>query len=119
MPFIANWTRLSCLCAALTLVSVPLQSTLLNPGDTGLVPDKWADPGNPPVLDSVNGTFSFNNGAGTLGGSFVEAVAVDPLGVTCTGCLDFAIQISVGPGQNPLSWSWQPMRRTTTEADGQ
>jgi hypothetical protein len=102
MSFTVNWTKLFRLCAALTFVSVPLHSTLLNPGDTGLIPDAFPDPGNVPLLDSVTGTFSFNNGAGTLSGMYEELVAVDPFGITCTGCLDFAVKVSVGPGQDPF-----------------
>lgn len=31
-------------------------------------------------------------------GTYLEDVAVDPFGVTCSDCLDFAFQVSLDPG---------------------
>jgi hypothetical protein len=98
MPPIANWTRLSCLCAALTLLAAPLKPTSLLPGDTGIVPEAFPDPGNVPLLDSVNGVFGYSNGTDWLTGRYFEAVVVDPLGITCAGCLDFALRVTVDAG---------------------
>jgi hypothetical protein len=46
----------------------------------------FSNPGNPPLLGNLNGTFNF--GGGLLTGSWEEVVLVDPLGVTCSGCLE-------------------------------
>jgi hypothetical protein len=80
------------------LVTFPAHANVLLPGDTN-VPDVFANPsGSPPLLDTTSGTFSFGSGMGLLTGSYFEAVLVDPLGVTCAGCLDFAFQISEDSG---------------------
>jgi hypothetical protein len=39
----------------------------------------FSNPGNPPLLGNLNGTFNF--GGGLLTGSWEEVVLVDPLGV--------------------------------------
>lgn len=79
-------------------VAASLQASVLAPGDTNKPPDVFPNPGSPPVLNLTNGTFSFGSGTGLLTGSYFEAVLVDPLGVTCTGCLDFAFQVSEDGG---------------------
>jgi hypothetical protein len=81
---------------ALMLMSFPLHANVLLPGDTNVPPDVFADPGNPPILGDLTGTFNF--GGGVLTGSWEEVVLVDPLGVTCSGCLDFAFEVTIDPG---------------------
>lgn len=36
---------------------------------------------------------SFDIAGGSITGSYVEGVALDPFGVTCSGCLDFFFQV--------------------------
>jgi hypothetical protein len=81
------------------LLMSPLHATILNPGDNNLVPDAFTVLGDPPILDEVHGSFSFNDGTstGSFGGTYQEFVLVDPLGITCTGCLDFAFQVILDP----------------------
>jgi hypothetical protein len=55
----------------------------------------FPDPGNPPLLGHLHGNFDF--GSGLLTGTWDEFVLVDPLGATCSGCLDFAFQVTVDP----------------------
>ena len=81
---------------ALILTTFTLHANVILPGATNVAPDVFPDPGNPPLLGDLTGTFSF--GSGALTGSWEEVVAVDPFGVTCSGCLDFAFQVSVNPG---------------------
>jgi hypothetical protein len=82
---------------ALLLTVLPLYANTLLPGDTGS-PDIFADPGNVAPLNHVSGTFSFGSGIGLISGTYFEAVIVDPLGVTCSGCLDFVFQLTLDPG---------------------
>lgn len=82
---------------ALLLTVLPLHANTLLPGDTGS-PDIFADPGNVAPLNYVSGTFSFGSGIGLISGTYFEAVVVDPLGVTCSGCLDFVFQLTLDPG---------------------
>ncbi len=79
------------------LFTFPLHAGVLLPGGT-VSPDVFADPGSVPLLNQTTGTFSFGSGAGLLAGTYFEAVAVDPFGVTCSGCLDFAYQVTLNPG---------------------
>ena len=82
----------------LILMTFPLHANPVLPGQSGITPDAFPNVGSPPLLGSTNGTFSFGSGAGLLTGSYFEVVLVDPLGVTCAGCLDFAFQINEDPG---------------------
>jgi hypothetical protein len=81
---------------ALMLMSFPLYANVLLPGDTNVSPDVFSNPGSPPLLGKLNGTFNF--GGGLLTGSWREDVLVDPLGVTCSGCLDIAFEVTIDPG---------------------
>jgi hypothetical protein len=97
--FSMNVTRLRYLVAAtvLTLASFPLPADVVLPGGT-VVPDVFPNPaGSPPLLGDISGKFSFGSGIGLLTGSWEEVVLVDPLGVTCTGCLDFAFVVNEDP----------------------
>jgi PEP-CTERM motif len=100
MLFSMNLTRLRYLVAAtaLVLMTFPLRANVILPGQSGIAPDVFPNPGSPPLLGVTNGTFSFGSGTGLLTGSYFEAVLVDPLGVTCTGCLDFAFQVNEDSG---------------------
>ena len=93
-------TRLRCFVAAtaLGLLTLPLHANLVLPGDT-VSPDVFPSPGNARVLGDHTGTF--NIGGGALTGSWEEIVAVDPFGVTCSGCLDFAFHVSLDPNTDP------------------
>lgn len=89
---------ISCLipATALMLVIVPLHANVLLPGDTNKPPDVFPNPGStPPLLGDLTGTFSI--AGGTVTGSWEERVAVDPFGVTCSGCLDFGFEITNDP----------------------
>ena len=96
--FPMNLTRPRYIVAAMALMltEFSLHANVLLPGDTNVATDVFSNPGNPPVLGSLSGTFNF--GAGLLTGSWEEVVLVDPLGITCAGCLDFAFAVSVDPG---------------------
>lgn len=90
-------SRYALAAAALMLLMVPLHANVLLPGDTNQPPDVFANPGSqPPLLGDLTGTFNINNG--TVTGTWEEIVAVDPFGVTCSGCLDFALQVAIDPG---------------------
>jgi hypothetical protein len=73
-----------------------LHANVLAPGDSNVLPDVFTVSGNPPVLGDNTGTFNFGNG--TITGTWESIVLVDPLGVTCAGCLDFVFQVSVDGG---------------------
>jgi hypothetical protein len=90
------WLR--CLIPATALMVVTsLDANVLLPGDTNKPPDVFANPGSiPPLLGDITGTFSI--AGGTVTGTWEERVAVDPFGVTCSGCLDFGLQITNDPG---------------------
>jgi hypothetical protein len=76
----------------LLLLTPSLDATTITPGQSGVSPTNFGTvSGATPILDSVSGTFSLDGGA--VIGSYVEGVAVDPFGVTCTGCLDFFFQV--------------------------
>lgn len=100
MEILFNLTRLRYLVAAtaLVLMTFPLHANGILPGQSGIAPDVFSNPGSPPLLGQTNGTFSFGSGTSLLTGSYFEAVLVDPLGVTCAGCLDFAFQVTEDSG---------------------
>ena len=82
-----------------TLVILPtltLHATVLLPGDSNKPPDVFPNPGHPGNLGDITGTFNIANG--TLTGTWEELVAVDPFGITCSGCLDFAFQVNIDQG---------------------
>jgi hypothetical protein len=81
----------------LLLLTVPLCADILLPGGN-VSPDLFPNSGTPPLLDSATGTFDFGSGSGLITGTYFEAVAVDPFGVTCPGCLDFAFQVDLNSG---------------------
>lgn len=93
-----NWKRRHVVLAlaALMPVTLPLHANVVLPGDT-VSPDVFSNPGAVPLLAQTSGTFSLGSGPGLITGSYSEQVAVDPFGVTCAGCLDFAYQISEDP----------------------
>jgi len=95
----ANLIRVRYLVAGFVLMTVtsPIHANVLLPGDT-VSPDVFANPGSPPTLNITSGAFSFGSGMGLLTGTYFEAVLVDPLGITCAGCLDFAFQINEDSG---------------------
>jgi hypothetical protein len=79
------------------LITFPVNANVVLPGDT-VTPDIFPDPGDVPLLNHTSGTFSFGSGAGLITGTYTEDVAVDPFGVTCSGCLDFGYQVSLNSG---------------------
>ncbi len=79
------------------LITFPLAANPILPGGT-VIPDIFPDPGSVPLLNQTHGTYSFGSGIGLITGTYTEAVAVDPFGITCSGCLDFAYQVSLDPG---------------------
>ena len=87
----------SCYLTATALMIVTsLHANVLLPGDTNKSPDIFPNPGStPPLLGDLTGTFAVG---GTVTGSWEERVAVDPFGVTCSGCLDFGFEITNDPG---------------------
>jgi len=89
--------RVLATAAVLILLTSPLHANVLLPGGT-VSPDVFTNPGGVPLLDSVTGTYSFGSGPGLITGTYTEVVLVDPFGVTCSGCLDFAFQVSLDPG---------------------
>lgn len=97
VPSAMKWTRY-CFSAltALTVVTLPLHANVLLPGGT-VSPDIFPNPSSVSLLDQTGGTFSFGSGMGLNTGSYVEAVAIDPFGVTCSDCLDSAYQVSLDP----------------------
>jgi hypothetical protein len=64
------------------------------------VPDVFTLASTPPLLGEIDGTFSLPVGGGTITGTYTDVVLVDPFGITCSGCLDFAIQVSINPGSS-------------------
>jgi len=96
--FSMNFVRLRNLLAAtaLMLLTLPLHATLINPGDTiNPLGAAFPNPGNPPIIEQLSGTFNF--GSGALKGTYDEIVLLDPLGLTCTSCLDFVFFFNVDP----------------------
>lgn len=78
-------------------ITFSLHANPILPGQT-VSPDVFPNPGSVPLLHHTSGTFSFGSGIGLIAGTYTEDVAVDPFGVTCSGCLDFAYQVSLNPG---------------------
>jgi hypothetical protein len=89
--------------SALVLMTVPLHANVIVPGDTGIIPEAFTISTDPPILDEKTGSFNF--GSGTLTGTYDMVVLVDPLGITCAGCLDFAFQVSVDPNSPDFAFS--------------
>jgi len=83
--------------AMLLFTGLALHANTLTPGGT-VSPDVFTISTPPPLLGDTTGTFNFDGGV--LTGSYEEAVAVDPFGITCAGCLDFAYKISLDPGSS-------------------
>jgi hypothetical protein len=83
--------------AALMLTAFPANANSILPGQT-VAPDVFNLASVPPLLGETTGSFSLSVGGGTITGTYVDAVLVDPLGITCAGCLDFALQIRVDSG---------------------
>jgi hypothetical protein len=79
--------------ATFLFTGLVLQANTLTPGGT-VSPDVFTV-STPPLLGDTTGTFNFDSGA--LTGSYEAAVLVDPFGITCAGCLDFAYRISLDP----------------------
>jgi hypothetical protein len=101
--FSMKWTHLRHLVAAtaLMLLALPLHANIVNPGDFA-TPDLFPDPGNAPLLADITGIFNF--GSGALRGTWEEIVAVDPFGISCSGCLDFAFIFNVDQSSaNPIA----------------
>jgi hypothetical protein len=88
---------------ALVLMTSPLHATVIVAGQTNLVPEAFNLVGDPPILDEIQGNFNFGNGA--LFGSYDVVVLVDPLGITCAGCLDFAFAINIDPESPDFAFS--------------
>jgi hypothetical protein len=83
--------------AALMLMTFPVNANTIVPGQT-VSPDVFTLSTMPPLLGETTGTFSLATGGGNITGTYTDAVLVDPFGVTCAGCLDFAIQVTVNSG---------------------
>src|ERR1700730_4054976 len=83
-----------CLVAAtsLILMTSPLHANPVLPGNT-VTPDVFTVSGSPTFLNQTGGSFNFAGGA--LTGVYSEVVLVDPFGITCSGCLDFAFQVEL------------------------
>jgi hypothetical protein len=79
-------------------LTLPLAANPILPGGN-VVPDAFSLSSPPSLLNEVSGTFDFG---GTFAGSYEEVVMVDPFGITCTGCLDFAFQIGLNANSNFL-----------------
>jgi hypothetical protein len=78
--------------AALFLTTASLRATTITPGQTGVSPtDFGVIPSSTTPLAMVTAPFSLDGGA--VVGEYGEGVIVDPLGITCTGCLDFFFQV--------------------------
>jgi hypothetical protein len=92
-----NLTRARCVIGitGLMLTTLPLHANVLLPGDSG-APDAFPNPGMVSLPNHIHGTFSF--GGGALAGSYDDYVLVDPLGIGCPGCLDFALVLTVTTG---------------------
>lgn len=91
---ITNGSWLYSLVAAATvlLMTPSLRATTITPGQSGVSPtDFGVVSSSTPFLDMVSGSFTLDGGA--VVGGYAEGVAVDPFGVTCTGCLDFFFQV--------------------------
>jgi hypothetical protein len=93
-----NLTSLRTVVAAaiLMLTASSLFATPVTPGGPSVAPTALIQPVGPtPLIAQAGGTYSFSSGA--LTGKWAEFVFVDPFGITCAGCLDFAFQVSNDP----------------------
>ena len=81
--------------AVLFMFTLPMNANVIVPGQTGVLPDVFTVPPgfDPPILGDLSGTWELAGAHGT----WEETVLIDPLGLTCAGCLDFAFQFSVDP----------------------
>ncbi len=77
-------------------VTFPLRANVLQPGDTNKLPDVFSLASPPPLLGDITGTY--NLGSGALTGTWESVVLVDPLGITCAGCLDFGFSVTLDAG---------------------
>ena len=93
VPMNVTRVRYPVAAIALMLMTFALHANPLLPGAT-VAPDVFTGSGTPPLLGDSTGTFNFGGG---VTGSYEDAVLLDPFGVTCSGCLDFAYQISLDP----------------------
>lgn len=91
-----NALRLLIVATPLILMT-SLDANVLPPGGMGS-PDVFANPGDVTPLGLESGSFSFGSGMGLITGTYFETVVTDPLGITCSGCLDFAFQLTLDPG---------------------
>ena len=66
-------------------------------GRRSVVPQVLPDPGDVPLLGLITGTFDFGTGAAHLTGTYEQGVFVDVFGLTCAGCLDFYVGMTVDP----------------------
>jgi hypothetical protein len=91
--FLMNVTRMRYLVTAIALMPMTfsLHANPILPGGT-VSPDMFNLTGTPPLLGDSSGTFNFGGG---VTGSYEDTVLVDPLGVACSGCLDFAYRVSL------------------------
>ena len=81
---------------ALMLAAPSLEATPLPVGGS-VVPQVLPDPGDVPLLGLITGTFDFGTGAAHLTGTYEQGVFVDVFGLTCAGCLDFYVGMTVDP----------------------
>ncbi len=80
--------------ALLGIMTFPLSANVVTPGNT-VSPDVFTVSSAPPLLGDLTGAVQL--GGGTAG-FYEELVLRDPLGITCSGCLDFAFQVSLNSG---------------------
>ena len=65
------YQRVLFLAPILVLFSVSLRADVVAPGGS-VSPDVFPDPGNPPLLNSGNGTFDFGSGSGEITGTYTS-----------------------------------------------
>jgi PEP-CTERM motif len=81
--------------ACLLLSASALQASPILPGHL-VVPEAMPYPsGDVTILDVTDGAFSFGSGPNLLSGSFLNAVMIDPFGLTCATCLDFLYAVQL------------------------
>lgn len=84
---------------AFMLLPFSLHADAITAGQSNVTPTVFAMPTSPDILGETTGTFTIAVGAaGNITGTYTDYVVVDPFGVTCAGCLDFALQITVNSG---------------------
>lgn len=84
--------------------------TLLLPGGLISPVEGLSVNSTPSFLEDLTGSFSIDSGSIT--GTFEEVVVVDPLGSTCSGCLDYAFQVTVDANSpDPLEEQKLPFAR--------